>query len=35
LLERITEVDTLAKLELLLPWNSELEKTAKKVSQID
>lgn len=32
-LERIAEADTLEKLERLLPWNVELESTAKKVEQ--
>jgi hypothetical protein len=34
-LAHIAEADTLEKLELLLPWNAELEQTAKKVGQID
>ncbi|WP_018405767.1 transposase domain-containing protein, partial [Marinobacter gelidimuriae] len=34
-LERIADADTLEKLEALLPWNVDLERTSKKVSQID
>ena len=34
-LERIAEADTLEKLEALLPWNVDLERTPKKVPQID
>jgi hypothetical protein len=34
-LAHIAEADTLEKLELLLPWNAELDQTAKKVAQID
>ena len=34
-LAHIAEADTLEKLERLLPWNAELEQTAKKVAQID
>jgi transposase len=33
-LERIAEADTLEKLEALLPWNVDLERASKKVSQI-
>jgi hypothetical protein len=33
LLERIADADTLEKLERLLPWNVELERTSKKVAQ--
>jgi hypothetical protein len=32
-LERIANADTLEKLERLLPWNVELERTSKKVAQ--
>jgi transposase len=32
-LERIADADTLEKLERLLPWNVELERTSKKVAQ--
>jgi hypothetical protein len=35
LLDRIAEADTLEKLEALLPWNADLERTSKKVPQID
>jgi hypothetical protein len=34
-LARIAEADTLEKLELLLPWNAELERASKKVAQLD
>jgi hypothetical protein len=34
-LKRIAEADTLEKLEALLPWNVDLERTPKKVSQRD
>jgi hypothetical protein len=34
-LDRIAEADTLEKLEALLPWSVDLERTSKKVSQID
>jgi hypothetical protein len=34
-LERIAEADTLEKLEALLPWNVDLERTSEKVPQID
>jgi len=34
-LERIAEADTLEKLEALLPWNVDLERASKNVSQID
>jgi len=34
-LERIAEADTLEKLEALLPWNVDLERASKKVSQFD
>ena len=34
-LERIAEADTLEKLEALLPWSVDLERTSKKVPQID
>jgi transposase len=34
-LNRIAEADTLEKLETLLPWNVNLERVSKKVSQID
>jgi transposase len=34
-LERIADADTLEKLEALLPWNVDLERTPKKVPQID
>jgi hypothetical protein len=34
-LERIADADTLEKLEALLPWNVDLERTPKKVSQLD
>jgi transposase len=34
-LDRIAEVDTLEKLEALLPWNVDMERTSKKVPQID
>jgi hypothetical protein len=34
-LERIAEADTLEALEALLPWNVDLERASKKVSQID
>ena len=34
-LERIAEADTLEKLEALLPWNVDLERTSKKVPQFD
>lgn len=34
-LDRIAEADTLEKLEALLPWNVDLERTPKKVPQID
>ncbi|WP_151705495.1 IS66 family transposase [Nitrincola alkalilacustris] len=34
-LERIAQADTLEKLEQLLPWNTELERTSKKVAQLD
>jgi hypothetical protein len=33
MLERIANADTLEKLERLLPWNVELERTSKKVAQ--
>jgi len=33
-LERIADADTLEKLEALLPWNVDLERTSKKVPQI-
>ena len=32
-LERIANADTLEKLERLLPWNVEMERTSKKVAQ--
>ena len=32
-LERIADADTLEKLERLLPWNVELERSSKKVAQ--
>jgi transposase len=32
-LDRIAEADTLEKLEALLPWNVNLERASKKVSQ--
>lgn len=32
-LDRIAEADTLEKLERLLPWNTDLERTSKKVDQ--
>jgi hypothetical protein len=32
-LERIANADTLEKLEGLLPWNVELERTSKKVAR--
>jgi transposase len=35
LLERIAEVDTLEKLEALLPWNVDMQRTSKKVPQFD
>jgi hypothetical protein len=34
-LARIADADTLEKLEALLPWNVDMERTSKKVSQID
>jgi transposase len=34
-LDRIAEADTLEKLEALLPWNVDMERTSKKVPQID
>jgi len=34
-LDRIAEADTLEKLEALLPWSVDLERTSKKVPQID
>ena len=34
-LDRIAEADTLEKLEALLPWGVDLERTSKKVPQID
>jgi transposase len=34
-LDRIAEADTLEKLEALLPWSVDLERTLKKVSQND
>jgi transposase len=34
-LERIAKADTLEKLEALLPWNVDLERASKNVSQID
>jgi transposase len=34
-LDRIAEADSLEKLEALLPWNVDLERTSKKVPQID
>jgi len=34
ILERIAEADTLEKLEALLPWNVDLERASKNVSQI-
>jgi len=34
-LERIAGADTLEKLEALLPWNVDLERASKKVSQFD
>jgi hypothetical protein len=34
-LERVAEADTLEKLEALLPWNVDLERASKKVSQLN
>jgi len=34
-LAHIAEANTLEKLELLLPWNAELEQASKKVAQLD
>lgn len=34
-LNHIAEADTLEKLERLLPWNAELERTSEKVTQLD
>ena len=34
-LKRIAEADTLEKLEASLPWNADIERTSKKVPQID
>ena len=34
-LEHVADADTLEKLEALLPWNVNLERTSKKVPQID
>ncbi|EAZ99037.1 hypothetical protein MELB17_05664 [Marinobacter sp. ELB17] len=35
MLARVAEADTLEKLEALLPWNVDLERTSKKVAQLD
>ena len=34
-LERIAEADTLEKLEALLTWNVDMQRTSKKVTQFD
>ncbi|EAZ97441.1 hypothetical protein MELB17_21390 [Marinobacter sp. ELB17] len=35
MLARIADADTLEKLEALLPWNVDLERASKNVSQLD
>jgi transposase len=35
MLTHIAQADTVEKLEALLPWNGDLERASKNVSQID